>query len=279
MAQIGRMYHPAPLGFCLIVLSLSRINYIEATLLPTEWWGGTTISRHILQSPTLVAFPILEGVAVASLAMLAAGCFTRAATLTFLFAFGWLQFTAESLRVLPGAAWFPVAFWIPLIFAFSRWGDFFSVDACHAAQPISGSSGEYRAPFRVFLVYFGFLMFTAGFYKVTGSWLTDWGTLEKLFAWKPKVSAVSNGVQHLITLPDIAFSRREGFAVSQAVTLIYELSFPLAVFSRRVKWLYLAVLPFFNAANQLILGIPVPSMLVMYVVLLRACTFHYLGEM
>ncbi len=260
----------ARIVYCLFYLwILARLHYTEAAQrIPIQWEPTTIFST--LPPPTANTLSLGESLLAALLVLLLVGFLTRWVTVGVLIV-GCLLMAADHAAFLADRTSALTVFFVPLLMTFSRWGSTYSLDFLlrkRRGQPVPGvmdSAWQYIWPAQALLLILAFLFMTGGFRKLrSGDWLAypDW--LSGLLYSKSVISYLQNGtpmsplVPLLVSMPILPM-------LGQYAVIVFEFTFPLVLFSRFFRALYLRTLPLFHIFNAFVLGIPFPFVLGLYV--------------
>jgi hypothetical protein len=214
---------------------------------------------------------LIEPTLVFLLILLLVGLYTRPVSVLLIAIAGYYALLYHAL-VSPEQLLAFMTFYVPLLGAFSRWGDVYSVDAFrrNSHPDPAENTWIYIWPAKWMLVILAVIYFSAGYYKITGAgtWHSDPLFLSRFLQYKSVISAMSNGSD----VSPLAFliGQQPLLAVpAQYVILFFELSFPLVLISRFVYGVYMRLLPFFHLMNALLLGIPFYLILPAYIMLVN----------
>jgi hypothetical protein len=150
-----------------------------------------------------------------------------------------------------------------IILAFTPCGDAFSLDALYSSRPPRRSI-KYGYPILLMQLVFAWCYFTAGLSKLRISGLAYFGN-DNL-----AIQAIDHSLDNLHnTQFRLAFSLpqfRDYLGLLVAVTVIWEILFPIAVFSRRARWWFLGLGVIFHLVTLFIMNIFFANLLAMYLI-------------
>ncbi len=259
----------ARIVFCVVYLwRISTYRLTEVVDLPVADWRPPYLFKWVPR-PSELSLSILESLLVFALLLLMLGYRTRLvgfAVLGLGVAFNVCKLSGVGI----GLSAFLLMFWVPVFLVWSRWGAAYSIDALLNRQR-HGSRGKVDEdtvsfwPARGLLLVLAILFFTAGYSKLTHSWSENPRYVADLLLEKSVASYLRNGAPISPLNPFIA-SQPFLYVPMQFGALLFELSFPVVVVSRRARWAYFRVVPLFHAVNMFFLGIPVIEILAVYAV-------------
>ena len=241
---VGRL-----LGFGLLFLYYLPIDFAgwaevtPAAWLPLpifEWFRLPVLPYGVLATISLIW--------KLSLLLACVGLFTRISTgVAFVLGFYLLALPHNFGKVNHYDA---IAVFTLAILAFSRCGDALSLDAKFFRKTPAVASGEYRWPVRCIWVVFAVIFFSAGVSKLTASGLA-WVTSDHMatvlvkeqYNSFPLVSWGAWIARHP-PLPNLM----------AAATLVLELGYPLALFSRRARLLFVPGMFFAQVGIRVLMG-------------------------
>jgi hypothetical protein len=236
--------------------------------IPQDQWSPILTARRLqLGRPDPVLFEIMPVIMLVSLVLLIIGFRTRLATLFVLVSgiFLWGTYYSFTGKV-DHADTFLVAY-IPAIMLFSRWGSTYSLDTVLKArrgQSVNPRTDtwQYIWPMRAVLLLTALMFFGAGYYKLRGGqWLTDMDLFPRLLLSQNAITAVNstpNPLNPIIAgIPLIHVPLQFG-------GILFELLFPLVLFNRIVRNLFVSAGLLFHAFNLYLLGINASPMIIMY---------------
>ena len=164
-----------------------------------------------------------------------------------------------------------LTFYVPLLMSFSNWGDRYSLDALLRqrrdpdAAPPSETDWSGFWPVRVILVIFCFLFFTSGYIKlIENNWLSNPTHMTEFIGFKSVGSFLNNGMLLNPIAPWLV--NQPLVNVGTYLVIAFELSFPLLLISRPMRWLLMRAIPAFHLFNMFILGIPFTPVAAIYTV-------------
>jgi hypothetical protein len=234
---------------------LSRFDLPSVLAFPPEVWGGVTPERRIrfLMLFGLETERMLYGGLHVTLAAALLGVFPRLACLV---SAGLLYHFAPFETVIRTPNPYLRGLTLPtlglLILAFAPSGDRLAL-VPRAARRVPGPSWEYRWPLTLVQVLFCQIYFFAGYAKLFTSGLS-WATAENIRG-------------HLLILNQILHpspASSPGFLVASSpwacaaiasAGLVFELVFPVILFSRAARWLFVPVAAAFHLANSILFRI------------------------
>lgn len=220
------------------------------------------------RQPPEAFFHLLEGGLAATLVALLAGWGTRAATLA-VFGIGTvleLQYVAAEYEHAPML----LVFYVPLFMLAGGWGDAYSLDAARRrargrATPDPADGGwRYVLPARAVLVVLCLLFLSSAVYKVAagGTWLTRPDLMANFLLHRNVIAAVAGTPLNPLA-PWIA---RTPWAATelQYQTLVFEGLFPLALFGRRLRDVFLSSALVFHAVNAIWMAVTFTPVVIVY---------------
>lgn len=259
----------ARIVYCLFSLWLfSRLYLVESAGRAVLQWNPPTVFSW-LPPPSPELLLVGESLLIGVVVLLLLGYQVRLMTLALLgLGLFWGAFKTSAFTLDRVSALMLVL--VPLIMLFSEWGSTYSLDALlkrRRGQPVpapSDSDWRYAWPAKTLLVLMAFLFFTSGYYKLAaGDWLRYDNWIQGLLFSKSVHSYLQNGTpMHpvailLSSVPWLA-------TLSQYGIMLFEISFPLALFSRFIRRTYLRLLPLFHVFNAYVLGILFPYVIGAY---------------
>jgi hypothetical protein len=222
-------------------------------------WLFKTFHLPLFTSAHLQIFVTVWGI---SLALSCIGLFTRVGTIVAVVMGTYLLGLPHNFgKVSHGD---PILIFIMLFFAISRCGDAFSIDALirrKRRKPKPHRSGEYTWPIRMAWIMLSIVFCAAGATKLIRSgtaWITS-DNLQMLL------------LQHYFTLTDPP--TKIGLLIARhpmlchtlaAMTILVELSFPLALFSRRLRRILVPAAFFMQVGIGIAMGVYFTQFMISY---------------
>jgi hypothetical protein len=157
--------------------------------------------------------------------------------------------------------------YIPAIMLFSRWGSTYSLDALlkgrrgESVNP-RDDSWQYIWPMRAVLLLVALMFLGAGYFKLRGGqWFTDMDLFPRILLSQNAIAAVNSTANPLnpviARIPLIHVPLQFG-------GILFELLFPLALFNRTVRNLFVSAGLLFHAFNLYFLSINAFAIIIMY---------------
>ena len=245
---------PLNLGICRLLF----FGLLFAYFLPQDFAVYGRVSESLLQPITafrLFRIPILSPAALhllewvwkGSLLFCCTGLLTRLSTLTALVLGTYLLAVPQNVgRVFHDDA---ILVFVFLIMAVSRCGDACSIDRWFG-KPAPSASGEYRWPIRAAWIVMAAVFFAAGFSKLNNAGL-QWAFSDHMSTILIKQQYNSDPWSSW----GLWIAARPWLAQTMAFsTLIIEVGYPLALFSRRARWVFPPSMFFAQIGIRVLMG-------------------------
>jgi hypothetical protein len=249
--------------FFLAVLSTSfaDLGYLPVTILRPNGVMSLLSWKFYDRLVTPEAMMVLQGVMLLSLLMSMLGCLTSITTKTsallvllyqgLLRSFG--HFNHDEMTGI----------YFLLILAVTPCGDAFSVDSIHRSDR-NKKSWAYGYPILLMRMVLAWCYFTAGLSKLRISGLAYFG------ADNLAIQSIEHSLDNLhetqfrwaFLLPQF----RDFTGIAMVVAITWEILFPLAVFSRRLRWWFLGFGLTFHLSTLLLMNIFFSNMMMMYLI-------------
>jgi hypothetical protein len=238
----------------LIYGSMSIFYLVTPTLFPawgwhahfSEWGDVSKVFWHPLWIFKLLHLPLLSagaiqimyGLLLGSMVLSAIGLFTKPATIAS-FLLGFYLFGLPNNFGKVHHLETPLL-WFFLIMSFSRCGDAFSIDALlrgrkdHSKEPVL--SGDYRWPIQLFCCVLAAIYFEAGVSKLRHSGFA-WVSSDLMAFYLIRAQYHITDAEPLTNWGLFIARHPILFHLSCGYALVLELAYPLALFSKRARWI------------------------------------------
>jgi hypothetical protein len=247
---------------CVLIFNMPRNVESWGNVSRLFWrpvWLFKVFHLPLFTSAHLRIFVMAWGI---SLALSCVGLFTRASTIFALVMGTYLLGLPHNFgKVSHGD---PILIFTMLIFAISRCGDGFSIDALirkYRRKPKPRRSGEYTWPIRMAWIMLSIVFCAAGATKLIRS-----GT-----AWVTSDNLQMLLLQHYFTLTNpptqigLLIARHPMLChVLAAMTIVVELSFPLSLFSRRLRRVLVPAAFFMQVGIGIAMGVYFTQFMISY---------------
>lgn len=235
-------------------------HYRYLSSLPSDFYNPPPGPLALLDTfPPFTVFQILYALVILSVLSMLIGYRTKLASILSGIFILFLQGLIYSIGKVNHEILVPL---VPIIMAFSHWGNSFSIDA---VRPNARTPEAESWPLVLISLFIGFMMFTSGWPKILGGWLD------------PSTHAVKAHLLNQFFVHD-----REAFLAGYAIqinndlfwelldwgTIVFEIGFLIAV--RKAKWfkLFLVMAVFFHFSTKMLLNISFLPNFVAYAVFL-----------
>jgi len=236
---------------------------------PSSPVGVFSLLQHLLQF-TETSFPLfwISLLLIAALVTLMFGLFTRISTL-MVFICGAVLFSWDSSFGKITSKYVLHCSIIPFWMLFSRWGETYSVDAwirrvlgLPVTKPDT-TSWQYIWPMRAVLVSISIFYFSAGYMKLTGSWLYNpYVVMDKLMGNLIDVWVSGDASRWDEILYYILVNAPFIFIIGQYISLAFECLFPVALINRDTRILMCSMAALFHALTIVMLDIGFAPMII-----------------
>lgn len=255
--------------FCLFYLwQISDYLPVNLNSIPMNFRSSLVFTRWLPDNPPLIFLHGLNAVLVAGLIFLLAGYYTRLSTAVVLVA--GLQF--ESLfgnADLERGTVFLCAYIPFFMLVFGDWGAKYSLDAllrrrAGAPEAVLDSSPRFVLPAHVALVVLAFLFCDAGVLKVL-NYPVGFGQhhyMGHLFLMH-RIDATLEGIPP-VPFANLMYNAPALDLAARWIVIAFELAFPLALSSPRLRSFLVASALFFHSVNGIWLFVTFTSLMVVY---------------
>lgn len=252
--------------FYLWYLSANKISYLSS--LPDDAFRQFILLSYLFPKPLpFILSAGLEFCLVAALVMLLAGLYTRLSTFAILFSGCLLEACYSSVDHELGMVF--LVFYIPLFMVITGgWEDTFSLDSnlpmsrgrskCDPASSVP----KYSLPINALVLVLSVLFLSSFTYKVLGSWL-DYPQLISNLVLDRNIRAAIYELP-LNTLAPFISKTPFAYHSLRIVTLLFEGTFILAFFSKRLRNIYFPLALVFHAYNAIWLNVTFTPILILY---------------
>jgi hypothetical protein len=234
---------------------IASIRPADILHIPLAFWQPVPTTLWLQAPPSAAILSGLEWVLVAALILLIFGYQTRIATATVAVVGIALISVQSSYGKIEHAPTF-LTLYIPMVMAFSRWGETHSIDAALRARRGLPTTDPHTANvyygwvFKLLLLILAIQFTTGGLIKmfIPGNWLQEWEVLRKLLIghhlFNPNPPRITLWI---INTPLL-------YVLFQAGALTFETLFFLALKNRMWRTLFVSMAVIFHALNELFLG-------------------------
>jgi hypothetical protein len=243
---------------CFYLWRLSLYHLKELADMPDFLWHPPALFWWVRPPPNYAA---LESLLAGALVFLLFGWFTRCSTWVVLVLGVWFNLSKASILFVD-LSLFLVTFWVPVFMVWSDWGSRYSIDSL-MRRPNRNADVDRFWTVRGLLLCLSILYFTAGWSKLTHSWVENPRYVADLLLSKGVESFIANGAPMNPVNPYLS-KAPYAYLPMQFGALFFELSFPVVLFSHRLRRYYFRFVPAFHAVNMFCFGIPVVEIIGVY---------------
>ncbi len=236
---------------------------------PAYTWEPIALVSWLPAPPPIFVFYLVDVVFMVGLFALLLGYRTRVATGVVLVAGTFADVFTNSFGKVDHVNTL-LAFYIPLVMLFSRWGDTFSVDAVRRARRGKPPASIYRNGFeyswviKFLLVLLAALYLSAGLLKIMGTtpWLLRESVVANIMLRSNNNVILGGGTSSplVIALWNAPWTHN----LLRWGTIALELLFPLALFHRNLRGLFLSAAVLFHTAIFFLMGVSFSRQLIIY---------------